>query len=112
MGARPWSGRCDEVDPTTALFDLLGDAAPAPDAGLPDTGVGVEWERRLSAALITGADYGTRASTVLLARADGQVAFEERTRAADGAEANRARHEFGQFSGPAPARRIARQSQP
>jgi uncharacterized protein with NRDE domain len=98
-------------DPTPALFELLGDAGPAPDAVLPDTGVGLEWERRLSAALITGADYGTRASTVLLAGADGRVAFEERTRVADGAEQGRARHEFGQFSGAAPPRRIAPQPQ-
>jgi uncharacterized protein with NRDE domain len=99
------------ADPTAALFDLLGDTGPAPDAALPDTGVGLEWERRLSAALITGADYGTRASTVLLAGADGRVAFEERTRGPDGAEANRARHEFGQVSGAAPTRTIARRSQ-
>ena len=100
-----------DADPAPALFDLLADAGPAPDALLPDTGVGVEWERRLSAALITGADYGTRASTILLARADGRISLDERTRAADGSEAGRAKHEFGQFSGDAPARRIARQSQ-
>ncbi len=101
-----------DADPTPALFELLGDAGPAPDSELPDTGMGLEWERRLSAALITGADYGTRASTVLLVRADGRLSFEERTRAADGSDAGCAKHELGQFSGPAPARRIARQSQP
>lgn len=34
-----------------------------PDAQLPDTGVPIEWERRLSAAFIESADYGTRAVT-------------------------------------------------
>ena len=96
-------------DPTPVLFELLGDAGPAPDGALPDTGVGLDWERRLSAALITGADYGTRASTVLLAGADGPVAFEERTRGPDGAETGRAKHEFGQFSGTGAPRRIAPQ---
>jgi uncharacterized protein with NRDE domain len=100
-----------DPDPVPALFELLGDANPAPDSALPSTGVGLDWERRLSSALITGADYGTRASTVLLLRADGRVSFEERTRGADGSEANRAKHEFGQFSGAVPARRIAPQSQ-
>jgi uncharacterized protein with NRDE domain len=46
--------------------------------------VGIEWERRLSSALITGADYGTRASTVVAVGEAGAIAFEERTIAADG----------------------------
>jgi uncharacterized protein with NRDE domain len=61
---------------------------------LPQTGVGVAWEKRLSAALITGEDYGTRASTVLTIAANGDVVFEERTRSADGAVAATARHRF------------------
>ena len=101
----------EHPDPTPMLFDMLGSTQPAPDAALPQTGVDLAFERRLSAALITGSDYGTRASTVLLAGADGRIAFEERTRNPDGTEAGRARHEFGQFSGGAPTRRIARQSQ-
>ncbi len=100
-----------EADPIPALFELLGDAGPAPDAALPQTGVGIEWERRLSAALITGADYGTRASTVLTVSEAGDVVFQEATRAPDGSEAGRANHAFGQFSAPGAARRIARQPQ-
>jgi uncharacterized protein with NRDE domain len=46
---------------------------------LPDTGVGLEWERRLSPILITGPDYGTRTSTVVMMGRDGLVDFEERT---------------------------------
>lgn len=86
--------------PTPALFELLGDARGVPDAELPDTGVGLDWERRLAASLITGVEYGTRASTVLTVSARGEVVFEERTREADGSEAGRASHAFRQFAHP------------
>jgi hypothetical protein len=39
---------------------------PAPDARLPDTGVGLELERMLSPPFVRGARYGTRCSTVVL----------------------------------------------
>jgi len=64
------------------LFAMLSDPTRAPDDQLPDTGVGLERERLLSAALITGEAYGTRASTVLRVGTS-VVHFEERTR--DGA---------------------------
>jgi uncharacterized protein with NRDE domain len=48
-----------------ALWHLLGDDAAAPDEALPDTGVGLEWERILSPALIRTERYGTRSSAVL-----------------------------------------------
>lgn len=66
------------------LFAMLSDATPGRDEELPDTGVGLAWERRLSPALINGEDYGTRASTVLRMSADGQVRFAERSRNATG----------------------------
>jgi uncharacterized protein with NRDE domain len=75
-------------DPVPALFDSLSDAQGAPDASLPSTGVGLAWERRLASPLITGEDYGTRASTVVVFSSDGDVYFEERTRGADGAVTN------------------------
>jgi uncharacterized protein with NRDE domain len=74
-----------ERDPMGALFTMLSDPGRAADEDLPKTGVGIEWERRLSAALITGADYGTRASTVVAMTSNGEVLFEERTRERDGA---------------------------
>ncbi len=74
-----------ERDPSPKLFAALSDAEGAPDASLPDTGVGVEWERRLASPLITGGDYGTRCSTVVTFSSDRGIAFEERTRGADGA---------------------------
>ncbi|HPE60678.1 MAG: NRDE family protein [Thiothrix sp.] len=66
------------------LFALLGDAARAPDAALPDTGIGMERERILSSAFIpvtTFGDqaYGTRCSTVLVWRKDGYLRLQERS---------------------------------
>lgn len=84
----------DAADPVPRLFELLCAQESAPDEALPNTGVGIAWERRLAAALITGEDYGTRASTVLLVSALGEAALEERTRSADGAIAGRVAHRF------------------
>jgi len=61
-----------------ALFALLGDRTPAPDAELPDTGVGEAWERLLSPVYIVSPDYGTRSSTVVLMKNTGGIYFEER----------------------------------
>ena len=73
-----------EGSPAPKLFAMLADSQGAPDESLPDTGVGIAWERRLASALITGPEYGTRSSTVLTIGAAGAVTFEERTLAADG----------------------------
>ncbi len=59
------------------LFDALADTAPAPDAALPDTGVGLELERLLSPPFVRGARYGTRCSTVVLV-GDDAITFAER----------------------------------
>ena len=67
-----------------AAFDLLAHAEPAPDAELPDTGVGLAWERLLSPAYIETPDYGTRTRTVLTRTHDGTVEWTERRR--DGGE--------------------------
>ncbi len=81
-------------DGDAPLFAMLSDTTPAPDAELPHTGVGLERERWLSPALITGEAYGTRASTVLRAGADGLVRVEERTRGPDGGVVSAAAEEF------------------
>lgn len=81
----------DESDPIEPLFNMLSASDVVADDQLPQTGVGIEWERRLSAALITGEDYGTRASTVLLLGAAGTFEFEERTRDGAGKVTTRAR---------------------
>jgi uncharacterized protein with NRDE domain len=61
------------------LFDVLSDRSISDDAALPDTGVGKEWERLLSAAFIKTPTYGTRSSTVILVNSQGGVSFNERT---------------------------------
>ncbi len=61
------------------LFALLADRTLAPDGQLPDTGVGLEWERALSARFICGDDYGTRASTLFLVDRSGVATFSEKS---------------------------------
>ena len=53
-----------------ALLVLLTDRQRAADDCLPDTGVGLEWERALSSSFIELLDYGTRCSTVLTLSAE------------------------------------------
>jgi uncharacterized protein with NRDE domain len=60
------------------LFALLSDRAPAPDGELPDTGVGLVAERRLSPPFIAAPGYGTRGSTLLLVSREGRATFLER----------------------------------
>ena len=60
------------------LFAALDDREQAPDAELPDTGVGLQRERELSPAFIADARYGTRSSTVILVDRDEGVFFSER----------------------------------
>jgi uncharacterized protein with NRDE domain len=71
--------RAGERELTENLFGLLADRTQAPDHLLPDTGIGIDRERDVSPPFITGASYGTRASTVMLVAVDGSVFFCERT---------------------------------
>lgn len=82
------------ADAESVLFEALADRAPAPDAALPDTGIGLERERLLSPPFIAGRDYGTRASTVILVGHDGAVSFTERRFGPDGAFEGNTRQEF------------------
>jgi uncharacterized protein with NRDE domain len=66
------------------LFAALADDAIAPDAELPNTGVGLEAERRLSPPFIRGSAYGTRAASVVLIDRAGQAVFIERSFGPDG----------------------------
>lgn len=77
-----------------AIYAILSDTSVAPDDALPNTGVGIEWERVLSPALIVTERYGTRASTILSVDKSGGVAFEERTRANDGGVSSVAKFKF------------------
>ena len=62
-----------------ALLDFLADPAPAAQADLPDTGVGIATETLLSSVFIASPNYGTRASTVLIVNADGSRRMIERS---------------------------------
>ena len=66
-------------DATTVapLLDALADTTPAPDDALPDTGVGLEWERALSPPFVSSERYGTRCSSVVLV-GDERIFFAER----------------------------------
>lgn len=78
---------------TEALFAALADGRPAPDADLPDTGVGLTRERLLSPRFVRLPDpaapgragYGTRCSTVLVREAGGRTWVQERSVTAEGA---------------------------
>ncbi len=62
-----------------ALFTLLADQTIPNDKNLPDTGVGLEWERMLSPIFITSDIYGTRSSTLIMLDKKNYVTFMERT---------------------------------
>ncbi len=66
-----------------ALLALLQDERKAADIDLPDTGIGLAMERLLSAPFIRSPQYGTRASTVVLAGRD-RIRFIEQGHGADG----------------------------
>jgi uncharacterized protein with NRDE domain len=67
--------------PEAAYFEMLSDTARAPDCRLPQTGIGLEMERVLSAVCIESPNYGTRASTVVqLDRAGGAMLHEQMIR--------------------------------
>lgn len=73
------AGSATDEEMEARLFASLARRDPAPDARLPATGVGTEFERALSSAFIATPGYGTRSSTVLTVDIDGRVSFTERT---------------------------------
>jgi uncharacterized protein with NRDE domain len=60
------------------LLVMLADRQVAADDLLPDTGIGLDWERLLSAPFIVNERYGTRCSTVVRIGHDGSVDVGER----------------------------------
>ena len=61
----------------SGLEDLLQDRKVPADGQLPDTGVGLVWERRLSSIFIASASYGTRSSSILTVSSSGRIEFKE-----------------------------------
>jgi len=71
-----------------AFLDLLRDDARPDDGELPETGIGLEFERRLASIFVMpmsvhGDAYGTRASTLAYACAGGGFVLRERRYGAD-----------------------------
>lgn len=67
----------DEVE-AEQLFEIMANRETPDDEALPDTGVGLEWERLLGAMCIVSPKYGTRATTVILVDRNNRVQYWER----------------------------------
>ena len=61
------------------LMHLLEDRSIASDDALPNTGVGIEWERVLSPMFIESENYGTRCSSIVLFDNASNIDFIEKT---------------------------------
>lgn len=72
----------DEID-KERIFQLLRDDTLPPDEALPDTRVGLIWERLLAPIFIKSDFYGTRSSAILSIDNRGTVAFTERSFTSD-----------------------------
>ncbi len=73
-------GKCLDSKPIhEKLLSLLTDREKPEDHLLPDTGVGLEWERMLSPLFIESATYGTRSSTVMTIDTRNRIQVTERT---------------------------------
>lgn len=66
------------------LLMLLKDKEQASDDLLPSTGIGLEWERKLSAIFIQGDGYGTRSSCVITIDSKGKFKVTEITYSTNG----------------------------
>lgn len=64
---------------TDALLAMMGDRSQAMDADLPNTGISIEIERKLSSAFILNPEreYGTLCSTALIVDQSGATRFSE-----------------------------------
>jgi len=90
---RTWLDAGDEdFEP---LFAALADETPAPDAELPDTGIGLELERRVSPPFVRSAVYGTRATTLIAMGYDGSGCIVERRFGANGVPQGQTALRFG-----------------
>ena len=77
-----------------SLFSILHSPLEAKDDTLPETGVGVELERKLSSRFINMPEYGTVCSTVVLVDRNGKCTFEERTFNHVGEQSDVVKHHF------------------
>ncbi|WP_419174566.1 NRDE family protein [Desulfosediminicola sp.] len=61
------------------FFVALTNNVHPPDEQLPDTGVGLDWERLLGSLFIHSGNYGTRSSSVLLIDYNDDIFFTEKS---------------------------------
>lgn len=72
-------------DPTHEnLFKILSDTHQPDDDTLPDTGMGLEWERILSPLFIANPVYGTRSSCVITRGTSDEIKVSEKSYAGHG----------------------------
>jgi uncharacterized protein with NRDE domain len=76
-----------------AIRGVMYSRETAPDDVLPNTGISLDWEKRLSAALITGDDYHTRSSTFISISA-GRASVQEITWSSQAEEIGRFEERF------------------
>ncbi len=84
-----------EATDLEATWQALADETHPADAELPDTGIPLDLERRLSSAFIRGDAYGTRASTVVAIDHAGSGFIHERRFGPNGVAAGETRLEIG-----------------
>ncbi|AQS40602.1 hypothetical protein Sps_05539 [Shewanella psychrophila] len=82
---------CEEPDIDT-LLTIMKDETRAEDTELPQTGIGLEWERLLSSIYIKHEEYGTRSTSIMLQDNAGNSRFVEVRY--DGKGRNLGRQEF------------------
>lgn len=82
-------------DDFAPLFTALVDENVPPDAALPDTGVGLELERRLAPVFVRGERYGTRATTLIALDRSGGGCIVEHRFGPHGAPMGRGAQRFG-----------------
>ncbi len=95
--SRALKSSLQDIPNTDELFNILRDSTIADDADLPNTGVPIELERRLSAIFVRAtADsaYGTRSSTVLVVGRNNEVFFDEQEWNPDASQNHRQRFKF------------------
>lgn len=73
---RPYMCDCEHID-VAAITTLLQDTTVPGDTLLPETGIGLEWERFLGSIFIDGDEYGTRSTAVVEIGCEGDVIFTE-----------------------------------
>lgn len=73
---RPYMCDSENID-VVAITTLLQDTTVPGDRLLPETGIGLEWERFLSSIFIDGDEYGTRSTAVVEIGGEGNVSFTE-----------------------------------